>query len=236
MTRFRSLMFRLALAAALAVPAVALAPGGNQAAEAVCSIGATDYADAAMTTLPRTQLLLVGTVTDERSIRRGTRTFYESVVEPQVMLKGEAPDEPIVLPFLGHLGADCSGGPRLLKGERVLLPVYWGRASYGDGESAWQLTGIFSKVALQDGVATLQWHLGSERLGESEDIIRTYGEAVGATDGQIEAAIAAALTPDGAGAGDSTRRIVALAVTAGAVIVIAAGVLRRRSRSEGGQP
>lgn len=142
-------------------------------------------------------ILIIGIVTSEKQIPRppNTTAMWESVIVAEAILKGEVPDEPLRIPYIGFLGADCSGGPRLQEGERVMVPLYWGGVSYAPGEEAWQLHGIFSKVLFEDGQATLEWWSGSAPLGTRDDVIRLYGENAGADESRIEAAIDAANVP-----------------------------------------
>ena len=216
-------------------------------ASTTCSIGTpVDFEASLKRSVAVSQVLFVGTVTRERTIGNG---WSESVVRPDAVLRGDVPAQGVVIPFLGQLGADCSGGPHLREGERVLLPIYWGRPSYGDGTNAWQLTGIFSKVLIEDGEAILESELGRHPLGDIETVIRTYGSAVGAGETQIQAAIAAANAsiPPGAqdapaappqataannsGGTDWTWPIIAvLAVTAALAALIVSGMRTRTRR------
>lgn len=199
MTRMTALRVSVAVLASMLAALVALAGASSpRPAAATCSIGSPiDYEGAFTRSVSNSQLLFVGTVASERSLPRPPQVtpMWESVVMPEAMLKGDAPGGPIMMPHLGRLGGDCSGGPRLLAGERVLLPVYFGRLSY-DGSQGWQLNGIFSKVLIEGDQAFLESVLGRHPLGDIEGVIRTFGATAGATDAQIDAAILAALAPE----------------------------------------
>jgi hypothetical protein len=225
--RMRTARF-LVLALVASMLLLALTTGPARRAEAACSIGATDYHRAGLNAFSHAANVVLGTVASERSIPRppNTQEAWESVVVVEVVLKGDVGDEPLRIPYIGFLGGDCSGGPRLRVGERVLIPVFWGQPSYGDGEEGWQLHGIFSKVLFDDGLASLEWSEGREALGDAEDVVRSYGEAAGATDVQIEAAIAAALTSAPRGSSDVPWLIIAVALAALAVVAVFIAVLR----------
>lgn len=99
---------------ALALAALAaFAPGAAERALA-CSIGpgslesSAEYAD----------LIIVGEVVAEEP--GGPYDTYSSTIRVAATFRGET-DEMLRLENLGYLGADCSGGPRLPEGERVLL-------------------------------------------------------------------------------------------------------------------
>jgi hypothetical protein len=222
------------------VAILALAADPVTQVSATCSIGGPpdQYSASFVRNVYQTQLLLVGVVTDESTMRVGPNTLYKSEVMPEVMLKGDAPDEPLAIPFLGHLGADCSGGPRLKPGERVLLPVYWAyMGNQGDAsiEYGWRITGIFGKVLLEGGEATLQWYLGSQPLGDAEAIVRQSGALVAADEAQIDAAVQAALSPPPAQDSNvsplgtsraDTWRIIAITAIALVVAAIAIAIIR----------
>lgn len=189
------LLALLLLLVGFALPGTA----GRPVLGAACSIGSPiNLGESFERNASNSQILLVGTVVQERSIPRppNTTQIWESVIAPQAMLRGDALEEPLRIPYIGFLGGDCSGGPRLEVGERVLLPIYWGNPSYGDGSSAWQLQGIYSKVVFEDGTAYLESALDRHRLGDLESVVRMAGDAVGASEAQIEAAIAAATAID----------------------------------------
>jgi hypothetical protein len=219
-----------------------------------CSIGSTgSYARYGLDMAVRTPHLLVGTVSSERSMPRppNTSPMWESVVTVDAVLKGDDPGAPLVIPYIGFLGADCSGGPRLRQGERVLLAVFRGKPSYGDGAEHWQISGGFGKVLIEDGGATLEWTAGTEALGPADDVVREYGMRAGATNDQIDAAIAAVNAPivpvtAGAGGGSTAaapekglngpvwpRTGLALAVAA---VALGAFVVIRYRRSANGSP
>ena len=114
-----------------------------------------------------------------------------------------------------------------------MIPVFRGRLSYGNGEEGWRLHGIFSKVLLEDGQATLQWADGSEPLGDAEAVIRAYGLAVGADAEQIEAAIAP-VSSSGSAIDDADGVQVGV-VAVGVVVAVVAGCLaiwRARRRAD----
>ncbi len=235
-TTRRSARIRLVLAGAIAASLVAVAAFRTQTVSA-CSIGSPlNVADSLDRSVATSQLFILGTVTNEREMARlGTVTYYESTVTPDVVLKGEVPAGPITIPWLGQLSGDCSGGPHLKKGERVLLPLYWAdTARSGDGsiDYAWQLNGLYAKVLLQDGQAYAQGALGGEPLGDSDSTIRQLGAIAAADSAQIDLAIAAAHASSPA-SGSSNHRwqwslaVVAALVLGGAVIVIT----RRRGRN-----
>jgi len=86
-----------------------------------CSLRYIEPADRLARFSEWSEAIVVGEVVDEvRVPHPGTWPRYESRIEVVATLAGEVPEE-IVLRDLGQLGADCSGGPRLVEGERVLL-------------------------------------------------------------------------------------------------------------------
>src|SRR5690606_34285278 len=102
--------------------------------------------------------------------------------------------------WLGGIRGDCKGGPNFREGERVVIGLSWtyfGTSASGEREYAWQLTSPFvGKLLLQDGQVVSEGEFERfEAVGETESVIRTIGEAVGASDPEIQAAISAARAP-----------------------------------------
>lgn len=213
-----------------------------------CSIASIDVRESMLRRAPLSDLVIIGTVTDERTYgRAGDSTLYVSTVRTDAMLKGEADAESISIPLLGQLGGDCSGGPRLREGERVLLLLDWQyTARSGDGsiEYAWQFQSIFGKVLIAEGTAIAQEIHTSEPLGEANATIRAFGEAVGAGESRIEAVIIAANADEATLAsgrlqdGGSDNRAWAIPLTV-AVMALAALIGARRwwrRRDDGASP
>lgn len=127
------------------------------------------------------QLVFVGEVIAERPIDLAPFSYdaYESTIHVVATLKGVVDDETTLAP-LGFLGADCSGGPRLRMGERVLLFLEF----YG---SAWHVFDYEGgKYLLANGMA-------ESAFGEShptEEALQTVGEITGAPQDQLDTALA----------------------------------------------
>lgn len=213
---------------------------GTVQAGTMCSYAGTR---AVMDSLPaqmaRSDLVFVGTVTAERpAAKTGTRQFYESTLHAEAWLRGEPPPEPITIPWLGGIRGDCKGGPSFREGERVVIGLSWtyfGTSGGGESEYAWQLTSPFvGKLLLQDGQVVSEGEFERfEAVGETASVIRMIGEAVGASDPEIEAAISAARAPGQVSPAErsdlpwSTIAIIATVLVA-MVLVVA---LRRRQRA-----
>ena len=187
--------------------------------------------------LDNADLVLVGTVTDERSIGTlGRNDAYESTVTADAVLAGDAAGATVVVGRIAFDSASCTGGPRLREGERVLLALDRGFIE-SDGGAAnrdiWRLHHFLGKVRLDDGEAVSQYATDGVSLGEPEGLIRDYGAALGSSDAQIDAAVAAAVnavvTP-GAGAGSQDRPWLVRGAGIAAILVavaVAVHALRR---------
>lgn len=170
------------LFAALAVLAATLVVGFGQPPQAsACSLAPLDLENVA----DIAEIVIVGEVTAERIIEPTSPT-YESTVRPAAVLKGAPPGEIVISP-LGYLGADCSGGPRLAAGERVLLFVGRGMVG-GQAQGELQVVGYEAgKYALHDGLA-MQPYTGSSM--PADQAIRQVATITGASEDQVVAAIA----------------------------------------------
>jgi hypothetical protein len=110
-----------------------------------------------------------------------------------------------------------------------------GNAGDASIEYGWRITGIFGKVLLEDGEATLQWYLGSQSLGDVETVVRQSGALVATDEAQIDAAVQVALSPlPSRDSGmwplgtshEDTWRIIAITAVAPAVTATVIAVLR----------
>ncbi len=231
----------VALACAV-VALVVFAPATAKRA-AACSIGLVDLD----TTAEEAEIVIVGEVIRERTVERVvfSREAYESTVRVRAALKGN-PEREITLSPLGFLGADCSGGPRLPAGERVLLFLI----EYNGGLHAYG----FDKYVLANGEATRRFAVEDSLLEPpipADDALRRVAAITGATDEQLDAALAFAGVgpapaplptdapqPDGAPVpvdveedGGQPALLIALASTLLALLVAAlAGLGLRRAR------
>ena len=164
-----------------AVVALAVFAPATAKPAAACTVIRVDLDTAA----EGAEMVIVGEVIRERSIERVvfSREAYESTVRVRVALKGN-PERDITFSPLGFLGADCSGGPRLPAGERVLLFIieYNGKLHvYG-----------FEKYVLANGEAIRQFAVVDSLPGPSipaGDALRRVAAITGATDEQLDAAL-----------------------------------------------
>jgi hypothetical protein len=173
-------VFVLALVCAVVALAV-FAPATAKPA-AACTILRVDLDTAA----EEAKIVIVGEVIHERTIERVvfSREAYESTVGVRVALKGN-PEREITFSPLGFLGADCSGGPRLPAGERVLLFI----AEY-NGEL--HIYG-FDKYVLANGEASRQFAVADSLLEPpipADDALRRVAAITGASPEQLAAALA----------------------------------------------
>ncbi len=119
----------------------------------------------------------MGEVISERASAPGP---YESTIAIGATLKGSSTPE-LTLNELGFLDADCSGGPRLAAGERVLLFLYSGRGQL-------QVTGYEGgKYVLSKTEAVSAWH---DKAIAVDDALRRVAAVTGAPPHQLDAAIA----------------------------------------------
>lgn len=132
----------LALLAVLAAIETLLPMGRSAVA---CSLARATLDQAAR----EAEIIIVGEVTSERRVQSGTHPVYESTVRVGATLKGSA-DREIALSKLGILDSDCTGGPRLRTGERVLLFLYdWqGLTIYAHEDGRYLLTRETAKTRL----------------------------------------------------------------------------------------
>lgn len=230
-------MVRLLPASLLAVLAVLLASGLAQPRPALaCSLAGVQLDLAA----ELAEIVIVGEVTAERVIEP-TYPTYESTIRPAAVLKGAPPGELVISP-LGYLGPDCSGGPRLAVGERVLLFV--GRGIIGtQGDGDLQVVGYEDgKYALENGYAKIASH---EQPIPAEQAIRQVAAITGAPEEQVAAALAFArgeaaptpsveaepiATPSEDADEDFPWLVVGLSSAAGAAVLLAGLLILLRAR------
>ena len=154
-------------------------------------------------------LIIVGQVTAERPYDGPSRPglwqpAFASLVRPVALLKGATPDAEIEVSPLGGLGPDCTGGPRLELGERVLLFLRRGdphRVADGAGTrpAGWSIVlGGRAKYVFQDSRAALDLRhiLGFlpgdralEPAGQAEDLVKDAAVLAGSPEDQIERAL-----------------------------------------------
>jgi hypothetical protein len=236
----------VALLALLFAPLVA--PAHSVYACSIGNFGSPDrQRDELLRSLAGADLVLAGTVTDERPIGTlGSNDAYESTITPEAVLTGDAPEGPLVVGQLDFDFSTCSGGPRLLEGERALLALDRGFIESDGGtenESIWRLHHFLGKVRLDEDEAVSQYATAATSLGPPGQLIRDYGAALGSADAQIDAAIAAATsalppaapdiaTPEAAQTTDSGGSATGLIVLGFIVVaVLVAGVIARSRRA-----
>ncbi len=168
-----------------------------------CSIGSfgspEGQRNAMIESLAGSDLVIIGTVLDERHVGKvGNNETYESNVAIEAVLAGDITPSTIVVGHLSYYDSLCSGGPRLYKGEQVLVALDQGfieTDGKAEDESIWRLHRFLGKVLLDGGEAVSQYASLSVSVGEPEALIRQYGEALGSDETQIEQAVAAAEKP-----------------------------------------
>lgn len=141
------------LAVALALVAAVLAPMVSRPELALaCSLAPIDPGDRVERFSEGSEAIVVGEVAEEREEPLpGSTPQYESRVRVVAVLAGDPPAE-VRLAGLGQLGADCSGGPRLVEGERVLLFLTQ-RDALGRATDRWRVTGFQGKYGFDQGAA-----------------------------------------------------------------------------------
>lgn len=158
----------------------------------------------------RAETIIVGEVMNER-LSRPDLPAYESTIRTVAVLKGNAGDE-VTLSQLGFLGSDCSGGPRLTDGERVLLFLR-------------QVQGKVSVVDYEHGKYVLTVQEAKTAYGTPvpvEDALGHVAAAAGAGSEQLDAALALVAESDhglptlliGLAAGGGAVAFLALALVA----------------------
>ena len=127
------------------------------------------------------EIVIVGEVVRERTIERvkPSREAYESTVDVRAALKGN-PERELILSPLGYLNSDCSGGPRLTVGERVLLFLSRVKGElkvYGHE---------YGKYLLANGFASSIW---ADEPIRFDNALPRVAAIIGATDEQLYAAL-----------------------------------------------
>ena len=127
------------------------------------------------------EIVIVGEVIDERVIERviSSREIHESRVRVRAVLKGN-PERELVFSPIGFLGTDCSGGPRLPAGERVLLFLH----QYGGEFRVHSYE--FGKYVLKEGEAK-NYHFSPL---PAEEFLWRVAVITDAPDDQLDAALA----------------------------------------------
>ena len=164
---------------ACAVVALAVFAPATARPAAACSIVQTDLE----TTAAEAEIVIVGQVIAESMVDPRWPSF-ESTIRVAAVLRGDLELE-ITLSPLGFLGADCSGGPRLPVGERVLLLLsrFKGELRVYGYENG--------KYVLTDGEARRAFELFPPATPiPAEDALRRVAAITGATDEQLDAALA----------------------------------------------
>ncbi|MBI4498529.1 MAG: hypothetical protein HY689_11585 [Chloroflexi bacterium] len=145
-------------------------------------------------------LIIVGTVIAERPLTGTWEKGYASTVRPVAVLKGETPDGPIELSPLGFLGPDCSGGPRLAAGERVLLFLQRGDPPWlpGARQEGWRvaLAGQ-GKYRFHERQAQYQDYGPLEPAGSAEGLVKEVAALAGSLPDQTARALWFAQGNDG---------------------------------------
>ena len=164
---------------ACAVVALAVFTPATARPAAACSIVQTDLE----TTAAEAEIVIVGHVIAESMVDPRWPSF-ESTIRVAAVLRGDLEPE-ITLSPLGYLGAGCEGGPRLPAGERVLLFLSRFRGElhvYGYENG---------KYVLTDGEARRAFELFPPATPiPADEALRSVAAITGATDEQLEAALA----------------------------------------------
>ena len=137
------------------------------------------------------EMIVVGEVVSEEAERNQT---YTSTVRVAATLKGEAQSE-LMLEGLGQRGSDCSGGPRLEQGERLLLFLTHRRSSSDSPTVEPGAPMIYGDYRIADGVARSPFDLPHE-LPAGLALGRVAAIA-GAPVSELDAALAFAAGEDG---------------------------------------
>ena len=180
----------------------------------------------------RAPLVVVGEVIDERPLTlKVPNEAYESTVRVHAVLKGSSDQVIKVLPR-GYLDDACSGGPRLLAGEHVLLFL---RDDRRDPRVFGYAQGIY---LLGDGLA----RTANTPPLVLEDTLRMVADITGASPEQLDAALAFALAeagpvesipPDDAAADDDGGLPVLLIALAGlGLVAVTGGLIVYRQRTQ----
>ncbi|MCH7812148.1 MAG: hypothetical protein IH958_05915 [Chloroflexi bacterium] len=180
------------MAVRLAVAALfgALVFAGSLAPQTARHAAACSLAPTALEGLARgAQVVIVGEVINERLVRDRPNSYnvYESTVRVEAVLKGTV--EPLVtLSPLGSLGADCTGGPRLQEGERVLL-------MFGEFRGDSFVVGHeWGKYVLANGEAQVAFqNIPPEPPIPVGEALRTVAAITGASQAELDAALSFAM-------------------------------------------
>ncbi|HEY8490941.1 MAG TPA: hypothetical protein VIO14_08105 [Dehalococcoidia bacterium] len=273
----RRFLFISAVAAAVAGLAWAAAPGRAHACSLVPVVDLTPEFVRAQA--ERADLIVVGeagaewqadqgrasgdTPVSSRDERPLTATNgdvpYYSLVLVAAVLKGEAPAGSIDVGPSGFLGPDCSGGPRLELGQRVLLFLRQGEPPNAFAGETWSFTGP-SWYALEDGRAHYRSFAQGRPDWDAAELVRLVAATAGSDPAQVEQAVRYArgedvemprivplagaepatdpappdTAPDeeAAASGGASRNAAWAAAAAGAAVAVAlAGLLARRRRA-----
>ncbi len=185
---------RLIAAASLTRLLVAAVLASPQHADA-CSLAlSSDPGQRLRQNVEWAELIVIGTVIDEvQTTNFGNLHRYDSTVQVGLVLRGDSSNSIEIL-GLGALGADCSGGPRLRTGERVLLFL-----GEGWGGPAWRIGPDGGKYLLQNGEAFVEQLFGIDDSREAPrdeiELIAEISELTGTPPIVIDQHVDA-LTPD----------------------------------------
>jgi hypothetical protein len=194
------------------------------------------------------ELVVIGTVTDEIPISTEFTTTttgatvvrtpvltpyqedngeFQSTVHIEAVLKGDPPASDLVMPDLSN-NWYCVGGPRLHKGDRLLLLLDQEPTWTSNGEPRdliWETGPSGGNIVLTPDRAVLDDHLpgNSSDLGPSEDVVRHVAATVGASEAQTQSALDT-LRPSPSD--DSHAKTIVVVITSAfAVLIIATGVV-----------
>ena len=173
---------------ALVIGAAALAAGSvaraNDHAAAACDYPILSLADATH----QAQTAVIADVIRERP---APANGYDSTLRVAGVIKGRSTGPVVTINGLGHLEDDCTGGPRLTRGNRYVLFLAWDE---GAPAATWGLTdgegGVYRLA--NDGVRFPPDHaLGQPQQVAiaSADFVRNVGILAGADQSRIEALI-----------------------------------------------
>ena len=164
-----------------------------------------------------TEIVLIGVVTEQVPVERDpshpdqyrpllsasaddVRNLSQSTVRVDAVLKGSVAGKEFVLPGLSEVW-QCSSGPLLPEGQRVLLFIGKWPNSIGNpspDDFTWQTALLGGQVFFTDRAALMADYSaghGDTYLGGAEDVVSRVALEVGASEEATQAALAALSTP-----------------------------------------
>ena len=186
------------LIALMASVVIALTPTEDALACAISIPG--DPYDGLRWRVGEATVIIVGQVTAERHGTVDGQPPYISTVRPVATLKDEPPEGGFELSPLGWASPDCSGGPRLPAGERVLLALRHGIQGPTTQMTVMSGAYILRADATYPGLPPPTLHVSPglaagtpyPRFPRGEDFVREVAAMVGAPSERTEQAVRSA--------------------------------------------